>query len=578
MSSTKTKNIVAVAILVAVGLCLGAIYYSGEQLGAGVPGPSKIGLAPDGTVWVASHGGLHHFTQAGARKEVVALSALGRGSIISELLPLSDGTLVLAEAVPSAAYRCNVATLQCATITAKIAGAIGPTAHALMIAADEKRSRFYISDNANHRLILLDFDGKVLDVTAPGRVLYPNELAAEKPGQLVVVDTTHRRLVRIRVERDAFGPDLWQMKTDTDLARLGRRLPMDLAPSPDGGWWVLIARDGMKEGDLILFGSDGKAAKRVDLGLDSDPTQIAMVPDGLLVADPTRATLTRIAPDGSVAGPWGDSAFQAEVDGLRASRSWWRALRFAAQILLVAFPIAGVLLLWRLGERLPVLHPLAVPASPTPVENGIHWLEVRPEFRRRARYMLIVLTALIWSFSIAAAVIFVWGAVEVFGLTWRDFLRPEVLLILATLAAAALVPVALLVRALRAWRMRLGTDGGRFFLDTGKGKVEEHSFSELATSDGRQLLVGRRLISLHLRAGPLFAEEELRGYVFARIPPSGRLDPVRLLMRALGQGNRELWWTLIGLAIAALFLVLPALYPAMAAYFKAIAGHLPGAK
>lgn len=53
-----TKNIVAVAILASMGLCLAAIYYAGEQLGAGTPGPSKIGLAPDGTVWVASHGAM----------------------------------------------------------------------------------------------------------------------------------------------------------------------------------------------------------------------------------------------------------------------------------------------------------------------------------------------------------------------------------------------------------------------------------------------------------------------------------------------------------------------------------------
>jgi hypothetical protein len=578
MSTTTTKNIVAVAILATMALCLAAIYYSGERIGGLMQGPSKIARAPDGTVWVASHGGLHHFAGTGERKEKAALSALGREPVISELLPLSDGTLVLAEAEPSAAYRCTIGALECTSITAKIAAAVGPTAHALMIAADEKRRRFYVSDNANHRLILLDFDGKVLDVTAPRRVLYPNELAVERSGQLVVVDTTHRRLVRIPVERDAFGPDLWQMKTDTDLARLGRRLPMDLAPSTDGGWWVLIARDGMKEGDLILFGDDGKATKRIDLGPDSDPTQIAIVPDGLLVADPTRATLTRLAPDGSVAGPWGDPAFQAELDGLRASRSSWRALRLAAQILLVAFPLGGVFLLWRLGERLPIAPPLAVPASPAPVESGIHWLEVRPEFRRRARKILVVQLAGIWSLSIAAVVIFVWGAVEVFALTWRDFLRPEAIFILATLVAATLVPVVLLVRVPRTWRMRMGTDGRRFFLDPGNGKVEEHSFSALATWNGRQLLVGTRLIALRLGAGPLFAEEDLRGYVFARIPPSGRVDPGRLFVRALGQGSRELWGIVIVLAIGGLFLVLPTLYPAMAAYFKAIAMHLMSAK
>src|SRR6266446_7425323 len=132
MSKTSIKNIVAVAILAAMALCLAAVYHSGERLGEGMQGPSKIGRAPDGTIWVASHGALHHFTAAGERKEKVALSALGRDPVISELLPLSDGTLVLAEAVPSAAYRCDIAARACTSITAKAAASSGPTAHALM--------------------------------------------------------------------------------------------------------------------------------------------------------------------------------------------------------------------------------------------------------------------------------------------------------------------------------------------------------------------------------------------------------------------------------------------------------------
>ncbi len=284
-----TKNLVAVAILAAMGLCLAGIYYAGEQLGAGVPGPSKIGLAPDGTVWVASHGGLHHFTGAGERKEKVALSALSRGAIISELLPLSDGTLVLAEAVPSAAYRCDVAARACTSITAKVAASNGPTAHALMIAADEQRGRFYISDNANHRLLLLDFDGKLLDVTAPRRLLYPNELAVEKSGQLVVVDTTHRRLVRIPVEGDAFGPDLWQMKTDNSLVRPGRRLPMDLAPSPR---IAFVLENGPPCG--------AGAARRL-----SDRRRAAAVAPGRAAADPRAARDTRDRDSGRTRNPLG---------------------------------------------------------------------------------------------------------------------------------------------------------------------------------------------------------------------------------------------------------------------------------
>jgi len=271
-----------------------------------------------------------------------------------------------------------------------------------------------------------------------------------------------------------------------------------------------------------------------------------------------------------VAGPWGDSAFQAELGGLRAARSFWSALRLAAQVLLVALPLAGVLLLWRLGERLPIPEPLAIPASPTPVEKGIRWLEVRPEFRRRARKMLMALSAGMWarryphrgSPRIAPA-----------GISRAMVLLPAVIVVIAALA-----PLALLVWMPRAWRMRLGTDGRRFFFDPGNGKVEEHEFSELAISNGQQLLIGRKLIALRLAPGALFAEEELRGTILARIPPSGRVNAVRLFARALGRGSRELWAVLIIVVIGTALLLLPKLFPAMAPYLKAIAAQLLGPK
>ncbi len=184
--------------------------------------------------------------------------------------------------------------------------------------------------------------------------------------------------------------------------------------------------------------------------------------------------------------------------------------------------------------------------------------------------MLIVMLAVICSLSGAAVLIYAWS--------WEGFSRFEAIFFFVIFAASALAPLALLIRPPRAWRMRLGTDGQRFFLDPGNGKVEEHSFSELATSNGQQLLVGKRLIALRLGAGALFAEEELRGYIFARIPPSGRLDLGRLFVRALGQGSREMWWIVIALVITAAFLVLPTLFPGMATYFKAIAMHILSAK
>ena len=559
MDNQKKKAVIAAATIAGMALSFVALHQAGDHLGEGTYGPSEVARASDGTVWVASHGSLHRFTEVGERKQVLALATLGLGPIISELLALSDGTLILAEAVPSAAYRCNPGSSKCVAITARL-GAAGPTAHALMVAADEQRGRWYFSDNAGHRLILTDADGKVLDVSAPRRVMHPNELAVEKSGELMVVDTDHRRLVRISVERDVFGSDLWEMKTNSGLSRPGRYLPMDLARSPEGNWWVLIAREGMKDSDLVLFGSDGKALKRIDLGPDSDPTRIAAVPGGLLVADPTRATLTRVSAKDATAAPWGDSAFQAELDGLRASRSLWRNLRLAAQVLVVVFPLVGIWALWRLGERLPVPAQPAVPETPLPVSGGIRWLEVLPEFRKRTRRLAITVLVVIGGASMAL--------LYVFESMLQGFPRGAKLFSLAILAFTALAPIILLVRSPKAWRTRLGTDGKRFFLDRGDGKLRGYPFEALVVSNGRQLLVGRRLIALRLGPGPLFDEKELAGYVLSRIPPSNRVGPYRLFMRALRAGNRETQWSIVVMIAAVVLVALSELFPEAAADLK----------
>jgi len=66
------------------------------------------------------------------------------------------------------------------------------------------------------------------------------------------------------------------------------------------------------------------------------------------------------------------------------------------------------------------------------------------------------------------------------------------------------------------------------------------------------------LIGLRYGQMPRFAEEELRGFILARIPSSGTLSQVRFLLRALRQGNRNVWGILIALALCAVILLLRA--------------------
>jgi len=561
----KSKNAVAVLIVAAVAACLAAIYVAGERLGAGAQGPSKIARAPDGTVWVVSDGALHQFSAQGEPRREIPLGALGRGPLPSDLVPLADGSMVIAEADPSAAYRCDLAAMRCALLTGAIAQAIGPTRHALMIAADETARRYYISDNANHRLILLDFDGRVLDATQPRRLIYPNEIEVAKPGEIVVADTNHHRLVRIGVAGDRFGADLWQMRTDrNNLHRVGRVWPMDFTPAAQGGWWVLDARDGMRDADLLRFDPGGQARERVDLGPDADPTQIMALEDGLLVADPKRASLVRVGADGSAA--WGGAVFGAELAKLKATRSFWARVRLAAQVLVVVAPLLGIALLWRMGERLPqraIRFEEATTA--TPVEDGVHWIGVRPEFLRRVKRLqlgslglvVLVFAAFAWLTDVSAL------------LRSSPMLRIEVVAIAVILALQALF----LVRRPPGWRKRIGTDGSQFYFDPGNGGVEAYSFDALATVNGQQLLAGKRLIALATRTVPIFDPDEVRGYILARIPASGRMSAAQLSRRALRQGSGQMWAAAVIIVIGLAVWVLPFFFPKLVLQLKTLLGN-----
>jgi len=123
------------------------------------------------------------------------------------------------------------------------------------------------------------------------------------------------------------------------------------------------------------------------------------------------------------------------------------------------------------------------------------------------------------------------------------------------------------VRPPRSWRTRLGTDGKRLLLDLGDGKVRGYPFEAVFASGNRQLLAGRRLIPLRLghKAEPLFNEEELAGYVLARIPPSNRISALDLSMRALRAGDRTTRWGLAALVIIFALIALSELFPEISA-------------
>ncbi|HVQ62113.1 MAG TPA: hypothetical protein VMS53_08530, partial [Burkholderiales bacterium] len=70
------------------------------------------------------------------------------------------------------------------------------------------------------------------------------------------------------------------------------------------------------------------------------------------------------------------------------------------------------------------------------------------------------------------------------------------------------------------------------------------------------------------RGQALFDEKELAGYVLSRIPPSNRVGPYHLFVRALRAGNRETQWSIVVMIAAVVLVALSELFPGAAADLK----------
>ena len=137
------------------------------------------------------------------------------------------------------------------------------------------------------------------------------------------------------------------------VARAGRSWPFAMARLPDGGYWVLLAANGMKNADVILYSGDGKARKRVDLGADSDPFAIALWNGWLLVADARTYRLHAFnATDGSDPGQLSDAAWDGELDQHRATAATWKLIRFLATVGLILLPLLGIGVLIAMGASI----------------------------------------------------------------------------------------------------------------------------------------------------------------------------------------------------------------------------------
>lgn len=542
--------ILAAATIVGFLVLAWASFAASERM-AETQGPSRLGVAHDGTVWVNSHAGLHQLARDGTRLRSIPLADLGLGPIVSHVRVLRDGRLIVGQAEPSGLFRCDVGSLRCERLTPD-----GETAHALMLAVDEAAGRIAVSDNAGHRLLLLDMDGRILDATPRARFLHPNGIAFLPDGTILVSDTDRMALVQVAVGRDRIGAGLESFMVNVGPLRPGRHHPMEFAATADGKWWVLVAEERMRNADLMIHEPLGAPRQRVDLGPRSDPTDVVAFANGVLVAEPTRVDLLEVSRDGAKVQPFGAPEFRAELGATRRKHALWTFVRDFSPTGMAVLPVLAVLILWTRGRRdARVTGPIRRDDLPSPatLEAGVTWLHYEQRYLLRLKRRMNAPVAACAVLLFALAIVLARSSPGLPGTTTGLMLAGIVL---------CLVAIYVLLRRGTEPPHWVGVDGTALVLRTKRGDVRRISLEEVRT-DGSVLAAGPTVIVYRTSAGDAFQGRQIESVVLSRLPPEAWLTSMHLWLWML---RRQQPSALVALVAAA---VLGIVFVAGAAWFAA---------
>jgi len=510
------------AIVAVLGVCAGlAAIAQLSRAMAGHYGPSAGIRLPDGRTLIGSHGQLHVF-EGMRRTERIALSEFGLGSIAGDLDVLRNGELLVGDTATRRLMRCRLADRSCRVFFD------GGIRGAFKAEVEPGAGRVVLTDSSNHRLLLLDPEGRQIAASAINgpRFNFPNGLAFGADGLIAVADTDNRRLALMRLEGDMLRPEPDDISLAAALGPVTGFFPIDVRPDARGRWWVIVANNGLERGALFVLHPDGRLLRQLPLGADPDPIALVALPDAMLVLEPSTFAVTRLTLEGS-AQPFGDRAFSQELAAERERVQWLSNARLAVQALLVAFCCGVLFAAVRAGGG-GMLRQLrmnwSIPQTPLPLTEEQVWIEANPRPMRMTVLAMLLATAFLLAF--------LWLYLP--SVMKLDPAR-EAALWKASLFLLALPFFTLLF--LHRPRTRLGTDGKSIFLFDGSGHWSA-PLAEVRYSPTR-LLVGHRVVRLRIPGADFFPVEEIAGRFLSRLPPEALLPEWRFTLLALKTWFRQ---------------------------------------
>ena len=343
----RQKLIFLVALVATLGIVL-AINWAGKRV-ADLYGPTALAQASDGRVWLLLNHELHVLDRDGRSLKRISAKALGISPPIAALAPAADGAMLVGSRETGLVHLVDAGGALRATID-PAAGSGKRLFGAFHILPLPDSQDLIVADTSNHRALRLGRDGRVLRTYGsadgqPGSLHFPNGLALDREGRVLLVDTNHHAV-------KVFTQDLEPVSAGGFAAQAdkGYVWPALIGVAPDGTRFVSIMADSMERGRVFRFGPEGKRLAELPLPDSADPSGMLIRSDDVLVSDQHGLAILRYGLDGSRLGEFGDESLRAAYGEIARLRGLYRTTISGGRILLFVM-LAGLLLLLRKERR-----------------------------------------------------------------------------------------------------------------------------------------------------------------------------------------------------------------------------------
>jgi hypothetical protein len=306
---SRTAVIIAGIATLSIVALLGAQTWATMERGT-APGFLLLHAAPDGRVFVPLEDSLYVESPAGESLEVIPLSRFGVQHFQGDFAVLSDDTLLLGSQGGEPFQRCALKTGECRPLD------VGENSFragvAFRLAVDERHQRIRVADTVHHRLLLLDFEGRILRELAQG-CRYPSSMARVAEDEFLVSDTQHARVVRISGREDDFGKQLGLFRVEGWSKQLDHTRPKGVAIARDGTRWIVLTDGNINHGELYRLGSEDGTATLIPLPEDTDTLWPEALVDSVLLPDQESYRIHRFALDGTRMLDFGSPELKARL-------------------------------------------------------------------------------------------------------------------------------------------------------------------------------------------------------------------------------------------------------------------------